>query len=115
MKRGQKQRKAGFRHKKLSPFTSFYLEAGADAGGPAHRVLENEVDQLKDAGRVEGRRAYSQLIQDAAYRPEVCCVVIWSLLHQLWRHIEWCAFDGRQHHGVSAHSSGKSVEVTGEQ
>ena len=40
-------------------------------------------------------------------------MVIWSLLHQLWRHIERCAFDRRQHHGVGAHSSGESAEVTG--
>lgn len=84
-----------------------YLEARTNGGGPAHRVLENKADQLKDARGIEGRRAYCQLIQYAAHRPEVCSVVIRSFLHQLWGHVEWCAFDGCQHHCVSAHSPGK--------
>lgn len=30
-----------------------YLEARTNGGGPAHRVLENKADQLKDARGIE--------------------------------------------------------------
>lgn len=103
----------GFWCKSILPFHIHYLEARTNGGRPAHRVLENKADQLKDVGGVEGRRAYSQFIQYAADRPEVCSVVIWSLFHQLWRHIEWCAFDRCQHHCVGAHGPGKSAKDDG--
>lgn len=91
------------------PFYVHYLEARTNGGRPAHRVLEDETDQLKDARRVEGRGAHRQLVQYATHGPEVRSVVIWTLFHQLWRHIKWCAFDGCQHHCVGAHRPGKSA------
>jgi hypothetical protein len=39
----------------------------------------------------------------AAYR-----VVVWLLLHQLWRHIQRGALDAGEHHGVGAHGTSET-------
>ena len=35
-------------------------------------------------------------------------VVVWLLLHKLWRHVEWRPLDGGHHHGVARHGARKA-------
>lgn len=36
------------------------------------------------------------------------CVIVWLLLHQLWCHVQWRAFDRCEHHGVGGHGTSKA-------
>lgn len=96
----------------LTPQTepSPYLEDWAHGLGPFDGVIDNEPEELEDAAGVEGRSAHEQLIQNAAHGPQIRCVVIRPLLHQLRGHVQWGALDGGQHHGVDAHGTGKPAQ-----
>lgn len=62
---------------------------------------------MEDGVGTEWWRPRVELIQDAAQRPQISSVIIWLLLYQLRRHVQWRSLDGSQDQGGDAHGSGK--------
>lgn len=75
---------------------------------PFDRVPDDQLHELKDGVGVERRRPRVELIQNAAQRPEVSCVVVGFLFHQLRRHVQRSPLNGGQHQCGDTHGPSKS-------
>lgn len=96
---------------KTSKIVAVLYHAGvAHVVWPFDLVPHDELHQVEDGVGVERRRPRVEFIQDAAQRPEISCMVVWLLLHQLRRHVQWSSFDGGQDQGGNAHGSGKPAK-----
>ena len=60
----------------------------AEVRRPLHALIPDLLDQLEQGGGGEGGHAHHQLVDDAAQRPNVGCVIIGLLFYQLWSHIQ---------------------------
>ena len=81
------------------------LEDVAHVLGPFDLSFDNHVHQLVEIVGVEGRVTSEHFVKNAPESPEVGVVVIRPVFDQLWTHVQRCAFDGREHHGLCAHGT----------